>query len=153
MISIVWAESTLPPQSSQDFLTREKRGGSGYKQRHLIMIVTSMQLLKLLLIILNCQIKVKLGGFCLRIQGRPQTILKFVVQLRQKAFYVLQKTQHNRCTHVTRLYLFSRCLLIALECFFQLLQWPSYVTSGPLHMLFPLNGILPPPSSTFPKFG
>lgn len=40
------------------------------------MTATSVQLLKLLLIILNCQIEVKLCGFCLRIQGCPQTIVK-----------------------------------------------------------------------------
>lgn len=49
------------------------------------MIVTSMQLLKLLLIILNCQIKVKSGGFCLRIQGRPQTILKVRCTVKTKS--------------------------------------------------------------------
>lgn len=43
------------------------------------MTVTLMQLLKLLLIILNCQLKVKLDGVCLRIQGRPQTIFKSLV--------------------------------------------------------------------------
>ena len=42
-------------------------------------LLTSVQLLKLLLIILNCQIEVKLCGFCLRIQGSPQTIVKVFV--------------------------------------------------------------------------
>lgn len=88
MTPIVWAESTLPPQSSQVILTREKRGGSGYKQRHLTMTVTLMQLLKLLLIILNCQIKVKLDGVCLRIQGRPQTILKVSCIIKTKRVFM-----------------------------------------------------------------
>lgn len=49
-----------------------------------MMTVTSMQLLKILLIILNYQIKVKLDGFYLRIQGKPQTVLKVCCTIKTK---------------------------------------------------------------------
>ena len=48
------------------------------------MTATSIQLLKLLLIILNCQIEVKLCGFYLRIQGSPQTIVKVFCVIKPK---------------------------------------------------------------------
>lgn len=79
------------------------------------MTITSMQLFKLLLIIWNCRIKEKLGGFCLRMQGSPQTILKVFCTIKlKKCFCVLQKTQHHTWTHVPRLYSLNECLLIAL---------------------------------------